>query len=144
MLGTQGSLPGIWISAVAFRDMDGDSRGDYAVIDWNTNQLGVGIQTGGYKNLPSAEVGESRGKDLREFKWANREFTAAAEGFRQFSRWSQSIASLDRRNETIHKVGRSIGKEIHAQLRETPHRGGRQGQVHWTRGDGGKCDRPVD
>ena len=30
--------------------MNGDSRADYAVIDWETNQLGIGIQTGGYKN----------------------------------------------------------------------------------------------
>jgi hypothetical protein len=52
MLGTQGTLPGGWISAVSFRDMDGDSRGDYAVIDWGTNQLGMGIQTGGWKNCP--------------------------------------------------------------------------------------------
>jgi hypothetical protein len=49
-LSTQGTLPGSAISAVAFRDMDGDSRADYAVIDWNANQLGIGIQTGGYKN----------------------------------------------------------------------------------------------
>jgi FG-GAP-like repeat len=52
MLGTQGTLPGDWISAVSFRDMDGDSRADYAVIDWGTNQLGIGIQTGGWKNCP--------------------------------------------------------------------------------------------
>ena len=51
-LGTQGTLPGTWISAAAFRDMDGDSRADYAVIDWNTSQLGIGIQAGGYKNCP--------------------------------------------------------------------------------------------
>lgn len=51
-LGIQGTLPGTWISAVTFRDLDGDSRADYAVIDWSTNQLGVGIQTGGYKNCP--------------------------------------------------------------------------------------------
>lgn len=51
-LGTQGTLPGTWISAVASRDMDGDSRADYVVIDWSDNQLGVGIQTGGYKNCP--------------------------------------------------------------------------------------------
>ena len=51
-LGTQGSLSGTWISAVAARDMDGDSRADYAVIDWYSNQLGVGIQTGGWKNCP--------------------------------------------------------------------------------------------
>jgi hypothetical protein len=51
-LGTQGTLPGTWISAVAVRDMDGDSRADYAVIDWNTAQLGIGIQTGGLKNCP--------------------------------------------------------------------------------------------
>jgi FG-GAP-like repeat len=50
MLGTQGTLPGDWISAVTFRDMDGDSRADYAVIDWGANQLGIGIQTGGWKN----------------------------------------------------------------------------------------------
>ena len=49
-LGTQGTLPGTWISAASFRDMNGDSRADYAVIDWETNQLGIGIQTGGYKN----------------------------------------------------------------------------------------------
>jgi hypothetical protein len=48
-LGAQGSLlPGA-ISAVAFRDMDGDSRADYAAIDWD-NGLAIGIQTGGYKN----------------------------------------------------------------------------------------------
>ena len=52
MLGTQGSFSSSWISAVTFRDMDGDSRADYVVIDWLTNQLGVGIQTGGYKNCP--------------------------------------------------------------------------------------------
>jgi hypothetical protein len=51
-VGTQGSLPGSGISAVAFRDMDGDSRGDFAVIDWFTNELGIGIQTGGWTNCP--------------------------------------------------------------------------------------------
>ena len=49
-LGTQGTFPESGASAVAFRDMDGDSRGDYAVIDWFTNQLDIGIQTGGWKN----------------------------------------------------------------------------------------------
>lgn len=52
LLGTQGTFSNSWISAVTFRDMDGDSRADYVVIDWLTNQLGVGIQTGGYKNCP--------------------------------------------------------------------------------------------
>jgi hypothetical protein len=52
MLGTQGTLPGGEISAVTIRDMDGDSRADYAVIDWGASQLGVGIQTGGLKNCP--------------------------------------------------------------------------------------------
>jgi FG-GAP-like repeat len=33
-------------------DTLGDSRADYAVIDWLTNQLGVGLQTGGWKNCP--------------------------------------------------------------------------------------------
>jgi hypothetical protein len=51
-LGTQGTLPGSGISAGAFRDLDGDSRTDYAVIDWFTNQLGIAIQTGGWKNCP--------------------------------------------------------------------------------------------
>jgi FG-GAP-like repeat len=52
-LGTQGTLPDNgWDVAAAFRDMDGDSRADYAVIDWGANQLGIGIQTGGYKNCP--------------------------------------------------------------------------------------------
>jgi len=32
--------------------MNGDSRADYAVVDWYTNQLGIGIQTGGWKNCP--------------------------------------------------------------------------------------------
>jgi hypothetical protein len=50
-LGTQGSLLGGAISAVASRDMNGDSRADYAVIDWD-NGLAIGIQTGGYKNCP--------------------------------------------------------------------------------------------
>ena len=49
-LGTQGMFPESGTGAVAFRDMDGDSRGDYAVIDWYTNQLDIGIQTGGWKN----------------------------------------------------------------------------------------------
>ena len=53
-LGTQGTLPDSgWDVAAAFRDMDGDSRADYAVIDWGANQLGIGIQTGGYKNCPT-------------------------------------------------------------------------------------------
>ncbi len=52
MLGPQGTLSDSGISAATFRDMDGDSRADYAVIDWFTNQLGVGIQTGGWKNCP--------------------------------------------------------------------------------------------
>jgi FG-GAP-like repeat len=52
-LGTQGILPDNgWDVAAAFRDMNGDSRADYAVIDWGSNQLGIGIQTGGYKNCP--------------------------------------------------------------------------------------------
>jgi hypothetical protein len=51
-LGTQGTLPDNGIDvAAAFRDMDGDSRADYAVIDWD-GQLGIAIQTGGYKNCP--------------------------------------------------------------------------------------------
>lgn len=50
-LGTQGTLLGGPVSAVAFRDMDGDSRADYAVIDWY-NGLAIGMQTGGYKNCP--------------------------------------------------------------------------------------------
>ncbi|HXU17604.1 MAG TPA: VCBS repeat-containing protein [Terriglobales bacterium] len=51
-LGTQGTLSSSGISAATPRDMNGDSRADYAVIDWFTNQLGVGIQTGGWKNCP--------------------------------------------------------------------------------------------
>jgi FG-GAP-like repeat len=52
-LGTQGTLANNGaVTAVAFRDMDGDSRADYAVIDWGTDQLGIGIQAGGYKNCP--------------------------------------------------------------------------------------------
>jgi hypothetical protein len=47
-LGTTGTLPGAAVSAVAFRDMDGDSRGDFAFIDWY-NGLAIGIQTGGWK-----------------------------------------------------------------------------------------------
>ena len=50
-LGTQGVLPGVAVSGVAFRDMDGDSRGDFAFIDWY-NGLAIGIQTGGWKNCP--------------------------------------------------------------------------------------------
>ena len=50
-LGTQGGLPGGAVSAVAFRDMDGDSRADFAFIDWS-NGLAIGIQTGGWKNCP--------------------------------------------------------------------------------------------
>ena len=50
-LGTQGGLPGSAVSAVAFRDMDGDSRADFAFIDWY-NGLAIGIQTGGWKNCP--------------------------------------------------------------------------------------------
>jgi len=50
-LGTQGTLPGSAVSAAAFRDMDGDSRADYAVVDWY-NGLAMGIQTGGWKNCP--------------------------------------------------------------------------------------------
>jgi len=51
-LGSQGSFPGNWITVAAFRDMDLDSRADYAVLDWSTNQLSIGTQTGGYKNCP--------------------------------------------------------------------------------------------
>jgi len=52
-LGAQGTLPNNGTDvAAAFRDMDGDSRADYAVIDWNNSQLGIGIQAGGYKNCP--------------------------------------------------------------------------------------------
>jgi FG-GAP-like repeat len=52
-LGTQGILPDNgWDVTAAFRDMDSDSRADYAVIDWGSNQLGIGIQTGGLKNCP--------------------------------------------------------------------------------------------
>ncbi len=52
-LGTQGTLPDNDIDlAAALRDLDGDSRVDYAVISWNTAQLGIGIQTGGWKNCP--------------------------------------------------------------------------------------------
>lgn len=38
--------------AVAFRDIDGDSRPDFATLNWDTGQLGIGIQTGGYKICP--------------------------------------------------------------------------------------------
>jgi hypothetical protein len=51
-LGTQGTLGTGWNVAATFRDMDGDSRADYAVIDWDTNLLGIGIQIGGLKNCP--------------------------------------------------------------------------------------------
>jgi len=52
-LGAQATLPNNGIDVAAtFRDMDGDSRADYAVIDWTSNQLGIGIQTGGFKNCP--------------------------------------------------------------------------------------------
>ena len=50
-LGTQGTLAAGPVSGVAFRDMDGDSRADFAFIDWY-NGLAVGIQTGGWKNCP--------------------------------------------------------------------------------------------
>jgi hypothetical protein len=53
-LGTQGTLQpnNGWDVAAAFRDMDGDSRADFAVIDWGASQLGIGVQTGGLKNCP--------------------------------------------------------------------------------------------
>jgi hypothetical protein len=52
-LGVQGTLPDNGIDvAAAFRDISGDSRADYAVIDWATDRLGIGIQTGGFKNCP--------------------------------------------------------------------------------------------
>jgi hypothetical protein len=53
-LGTQGTLlpNNGWDVAAAFRDMDGDSRADFAVIDWGASQLGIGVQTGGLKNCP--------------------------------------------------------------------------------------------
>jgi hypothetical protein len=39
-LGTQGTLPNNGTDvAAAFRDMDGDSRADYAVIDWDNSRL---------------------------------------------------------------------------------------------------------
>jgi hypothetical protein len=38
--------------AATLRDTDLDSRVDYAAIDWDTNLLGIGIQSGGYKNCP--------------------------------------------------------------------------------------------
>jgi FG-GAP-like repeat len=45
-LGSQGTLPNNgWDIATAFRDMNGDSRADYAVIDSNNALLGIGIQT---------------------------------------------------------------------------------------------------
>ena len=50
-LGSQGTLPDNYFDvAVAFRDMSGDSRADYAVLDWNERLLGIAIQTGGWKN----------------------------------------------------------------------------------------------
>lgn len=52
-LGMQGTLANNGSeTAVAFRDMDGDSRPDFATVDWSNGQLGVGIQTGGYKICP--------------------------------------------------------------------------------------------
>lgn len=52
-LGSEGSLPdNDFDTAVAFRDMDLDSRADYVVWDWNEAMLGVGIQTGGDENCP--------------------------------------------------------------------------------------------
>ena len=52
-LGGQGTLPDNDIDVAAtFRDMNGDSRADYAVINWSSSQLGIGIQTGGLKNCP--------------------------------------------------------------------------------------------
>ena len=51
ILGSQGTLPdNSYDVAVAFRDMNGDSRADYAVVDWNEQLLGIAIQTGGWKN----------------------------------------------------------------------------------------------
>lgn len=52
-LGVEGTLPGGGgaITAVAARDLSGDSRADYAFIDWNKG-LAIGIQTGGWKNCP--------------------------------------------------------------------------------------------
>ena len=52
-LGTQGTLPDNYFdTAVAFRDLDLDSRADYVVFDANEATLGVGIQIGGYENCP--------------------------------------------------------------------------------------------
>lgn len=52
-LGSPGTLPDNYYDvAVAFRDMDGDSRADYAVLDWNEQLLGIATQTGGWKNCP--------------------------------------------------------------------------------------------
>jgi FG-GAP-like repeat len=52
-LGSEGTLPdNDRDTAATFRDMDGDSRVDYAVIDPNEALLGIGIQTGGLKNCP--------------------------------------------------------------------------------------------
>jgi hypothetical protein len=51
--GTQGTLPNNGTDvAAAFRDMDGDSRADYAVVDWDNSLLGIGIQSGGWKHCP--------------------------------------------------------------------------------------------
>jgi len=54
-LGPQGTLQSSngglnYYISLAFRVLDGDSRADYAVIDWNEGLLDIGIQTGGWKN----------------------------------------------------------------------------------------------
>jgi VCBS repeat protein len=52
-LGQTGTLPDNYYDvAVAFRDLDADSRADYVVLDANELVLGTGIQTGGWKNCP--------------------------------------------------------------------------------------------
>ena len=101
-LGTQGTLPDSgWDVAAAFRDMDGDSRADYAVIDWGANQLGIGIQTGGYKNCPPPSSANLAAKicGIKDGATVTSPVLVRASG--NSPRRSEPVAGLDRRQKAL-------------------------------------------
>jgi len=100
--------------AATFRDMDLDSQVDYAVMDWETNLLGIGIQTGGYKtcpppnsaNLAAMTCGIKEGATLT---------SPGCTSLRQLTHWSETVTGLDRRQERVRQMGRSALQTIYAQ-----------------------------
>jgi len=120
-LGTQGSFPGAWITVAVFRDIDGDSRADYAVLDWSTNQLGIGIQTGGYKNCPPPNSAKLAAKICGIFNGATvssplllrasgnspagvSQLQVWIDGKKQYIKWGDQLAKKFTLNSGTHRI----------------------------------------